>query len=69
MKVPEILTRMLGSALTWSITQVRWAVVNWANGEASSACLLSPLVLDADTTIATMQAMIRIVDLIVLFGI
>ena len=60
---------MLGSALTWSITQVRWAVVNWAKGEASSACLLSALVLGADTTRATIQAKIRIVDLIVLLGI
>ena len=69
--MPEILTRMLGSALTWSITQVRWAVVNWAKGEASLACLLSPLGLGlgADTTRATIQAKIRIVDLIVLLGI
>ena len=59
---------MLGSALIWSIT-VRWAVVNCAKGEASPACLLSTLVLGADTTTAIMQAMIRIVDLIVLFGI
>ena len=58
---------MLGSALTWSITQVRWSVVNWAKGEASPACLLSALLLGAETASATMQAKIRIVDLILLF--
>ena len=61
---------MFGSALTWSITQVRCAVVNWAKGdEVSAACLLSPLVLGAEIARATMQARIKIVDLIVLFGI
>ena len=60
---------MLGLALTWSITQVRWAKVNWAKGEASSACLLSTLLLGADKTRAAIQAKIRIVDFIVLFGI
>ena len=57
---------MLGSALTWSITQVRWAVVNWANGEASPDSFSSPLVLGDDTPRATKQTKIRIVDLIML---
>ena len=57
---------MLGSALTWSITQVRWARVNWANGEASPDSFLSPLVLGDDTPRATKQTKIRIVDLIML---
>ena len=51
------------------MTHLRWSTVSLEKGKASSACLLSALLLGAETASATMQAdNIRIVKLIVRFG-